>query len=257
MSPRFGLVASALTALTALAGCSSPMAADTDVGAGRTWTLSDERALAARREDPATWDLELLEADRGILSLPPGVLPGMPYGVWPVPAYDLIGENAYNGNSTGVSEQLIGDRHVVGVAFMVGRNAFNESLPGGDSAFTVVHVLVACDEPPRPDGSNLSAGVSSRNAPHVLGSLWLDSGRGEIEALAFQTGDGDAFAIINLRLFDLDAGRCIVISPQADGTLRSLQRDVPDVGPDEIESAHAAILARDDVRAFLDADAGS
>lgn len=48
-----------------------------------------------------------------------------------------------------------------------------------------------------------------------------------IDFNAFISGDRDAYAIINERIFDLTIGKMIFIVPQKYGSLRSMQIEIP------------------------------
>ena len=73
------------------------------------------------------------------------------------------------------------------------------------------------------NAENFQVNVVSRNHPDYLGQGMIKTKNEKIEFVAFITAERKQFAIVNSRLFDLELGRTILIAPQKDGSLRSMQ----------------------------------
>jgi hypothetical protein len=112
--------------------------------------------------------------------------------------------------------------------------------------------LVLSDKKLQPDGSNASRHIVSRNHPHIIGQGLFRTATSVIDYVAFQTADRNAYAIVNLRLFDLRAGRVVIICPQKDGTLRSMQVDAPVLASAEVKDFDAKLLKDPRIVKFLD-----
>jgi hypothetical protein len=65
--------------------------------------------------------------------------------------------------------------------------------------------------------------IISRNHPDYIGQGRMMAFEKQIDYMAFLTHTGQSYAIVNVRLFNLNLGKKIVITPQPDGSLRSRQ----------------------------------
>ncbi|MDR3022735.1 hypothetical protein [Chryseobacterium sp.] len=65
--------------------------------------------------------------------------------------------------------------------------------------------------------------IVSRNFPDVIGQGFVKTSNNRIDFSAFTTLEKEEFAIVNLKLYNLRYGHIILIAPQKDGSLRSLQ----------------------------------
>ncbi len=221
--------------------------ADTPQREYKGWGLEQEKEQVKRREDPATWDTEMLGIDKKYAIKRPGQ--PLREGAFPVPKYDLVGEGAYGGFGVmGRMEYPWRDHYVAGDAFSVGRCKVNEKFIGDREEEVFFHILVLSDK----KGSNAGSLVSSRNLPHAIGQGVIKTTECEIGYVAFQAADRNAYAIVNMRLFDLRAGRVVIIAPQKDGTLRSMQVEAPVLETKELKDFDAKLLKEPRVVKFLD-----
>ncbi len=69
--------------------------------------------------------------------------------------------------------------------------------------------------------------------------------------MAFLTANRDEFAVVNMRLFNLKLGRIILIAPQKDHSLRSLQLKAPILSTKELAGYLDKILKQDKVKSFF------
>lgn len=98
--------------------------------------------------------------------------------------------------------------------------------------------------------------ITNRNHPHHAGQGRIGIERKNIDYTAFLTADRNEYALVAMRLFDLRQGRLILIAPQQDGSLRSMQTDPGFVfAQEEIDAVLDEVLERESVRAFLRASA--
>ncbi|UKB78248.1 hypothetical protein [Chryseobacterium sp. MEBOG07] len=65
--------------------------------------------------------------------------------------------------------------------------------------------------------------IVSRNFPDVIGQGFVKTSNNRIDFSAFTTLEKEDFAIVNMKLYHLKYGNMILIAPQKDGSLRSLQ----------------------------------
>jgi hypothetical protein len=194
--------------------------------------------------------MEMLDADKP----QPKDVPSKPFafGAFPVPQYDLVGKGSCRGNGNQYTEHPWHDHYVLGNAFFVGRGPVNENFIGDSKDEVFFYILVLADKKIQVDGSNVSSHICSRNHPHYIGQGVFKTAKSEIDYVAFQTADRNAYAIVNMRLFDLRAGRVVIIAPQKDGTLRSLQVEAPVLASADVKDFDAKLLKEPRIVKFLD-----
>jgi hypothetical protein len=196
------------------------------------------------------WQTDVFEADKkllkGLQARP------MAFGVFPVPRYDLVGKRSFRGAGNARAEYpWRGGRHLLRNAFFVLRSPVNEKFLGNRADEVFFHVLVLSDQKVRPDGSNASSQIVSRNHPHIAGQGQFKTAKAVIDYVAFQTADRNAYAVVNMRLFDLRAGRVVIVAPQKDGTLRSMQLEAPPLASADLKDFDARLLRDPRVVRFL------
>jgi hypothetical protein len=214
------------------------------------WNLAQERQQVHRREAPTTWDREILEADKELSK----ELHARPFafGVFPVPRYELVGTRSFRGAGNKRVELTWRDRFLLGNAFFVSRSPVNEKFIGDRADEVFFQILVLSNEKVKADGSNAFSQVLSRNHPHIIGQGQFKTGTSVIDYVAFQTADRNAYAIVNLRLFDLRAGRVVIVAGHQDGTLRSMQVETPVLASADLTAFDAKLLKNPQVVKFLD-----
>ena len=77
----------------------------------------------------------------------------------------------------------------------------------------------------------------------------------KIDYLAFQTAENTAYAIVNTRLFDLKHGKTIIIAPQKDNSLRSLQVRSPQLTSESVTGYTRELLKQKEIIDFLEQQA--
>lgn len=199
-------------------------------------------------QDSTTWDLRLLEQDKSTDSAP------FKYGAFPVPKYDLLkGTYAGIGMQTNVIKYGNTNKHLIYPTLFVNRNKLNEAYIGDkqNEAFFVL-VVLSDVEIDTTNYTHARGHMISRNNPDNIGQGYIKTKEGEIDYMAFITADRDEFAIVNMRLFNLKYGRIILISPQKDGTLRSLQMQTKDIlSSEEVDDYISNIIKERKVKYFF------
>jgi hypothetical protein len=198
--------------------------------------------------DRSAWDSELFAMDsthslrRAALDVPVRV------GAFPVAPYDSPG------NGHGSVTVTVGGLTLSGHFATVNRNSETEPYFDGlgqdATGVVLVTVLVA-------EGTPGSAYATSRNHPIYLAQGRIGTGHGTIDWLSLAVPDRPDIVVVNTRVFDLGAGRTILVASLADGTLRFLQVSTPAFAVGGIEAMRAfgevvrPELDSEEVRLFL------
>lgn len=202
-----------------------------------TWDLEKEREHNANRNAPNTWDTEKLEMDKQV---PPSMIKPMAYGAFPVPKYDLIDNNfsglASGGEWSGIEVQ---GKKVVYLSMQYATKV--EEI----ESKTFFSLLVLTDSIAEDGYSHMNVLMNSRNHPHYSGEGYIKTKANSIDFVAFQTADDNAYAFVNMRLFDLRIGRIVLVAPQKDGSLRSLQIESPLMSADKMDEYVKEMLKSD------------
>lgn len=164
-------------------------------------------------------------------------------GAWPVAAYGTPG------NGSTLVEFTTAGQRVVGRALHVGRGPHNDRIfPDSLQRSEVVAVIMVRTE--TPDDEHRSIAIS-RNHPHYLAEGRFTTSAGDVDWLTMLTADRNAYAVVNMKLFDLRAGGVVLVAPQSDGSLRFQQRDMPLLAQDEVEEFVALMAQEAEVQAFF------
>ncbi len=221
------------------------------------WGPEQEAEYLKNRQDPSTWDCRLLEQD--IQDMPQILSKPLMYGAFPVPEYGLIGENTFDGVLCSNYYMKFGDegRNLLYACMGVNRNGMIEKYIGDKPDEVFFTILVLSDVEIGSDDDfwdNMYSDVfiTSRNNPDYVGQGYIKTKNDEIDFVAFLTAGRDEYAIVNMRLFDLKYGRIVIIAPQKDGSLRSMQVKTEDViSSDGLTNRLQEIIKRTDVNDFL------
>lgn len=215
------------------------------------WTDSLETQHLKNRQAATTWDKNLLQRDIDD-SLSNSKGRPFPHGAFPVPIYDLAGKFRYRGAGTGGNFRNYFDKKIVYSYFFANKTTASESFLQGKDNEVFFMILMLTDFIDTVNYTHGSAFLSSRNNPDVTceGSFKTKKGD-EIDYMAFLTANRDEFAVVNMRLFNLKFGRIILIAPQKDHSLRSLQITTPILSTKEIPSYVDKTLSQDNIKTFF------
>lgn len=207
------------------------------------WNLEKERIHNENRNDSTTWSSKVWTDDTLNFELK-----GKPIisGVFPVPKYELIDSTfnglGYSGNWTGYDFK---DKKIVYHSLHVAKNGVNKEFISDKANEVFFTIAVLTDSVDLKGYTHTDVGITSRNHPHYAGQGFVKTKFNEIEFVSFITADRNNYAVINMRLFDLKIGRIVLIAPQKDGTLRSLQLNSPIMSSEEIDKYIEELMSND------------
>lgn len=147
-------------------------------------------------------------------------------GVFPTEVYDS------EGNGSKWFETTINGRHFIARSVFVYRGSYNKWLfTEAKESMVYFTILVRTDVKADND-----VFVSSRNHPVYVaeGNIKME-GTG-VDWVAIQPSDAAGSALVNMRYFDLSAGRLVIVCPQLDKSLRFLQVTTPFLDEESVEN---------------------
>jgi hypothetical protein len=202
--------------------------------------------------NPELWDLERMKED----NIPLSEQTPIKFGAFPVPRYEALGPyrgGGVVGNAQARSIEdyrlMVADKEVVFNSFFIGDSPFYKDSQRNSVFFTIITVVDSVDTNNFVPGTTM---MLSRNHPDYGGEGSLLTKNNRVDYVAFTTPDKGSFAIVNMRLFHLEYGNIILVTPQKDGSFRSLQIKAEKVNNEQIFNyVKKNILTREDVVAFL------
>lgn len=146
------------------------------------------------------------------------------YGIFPYPDYDSISKKTFSGIGTtgnfyGIN---LNAKKIVYTSFSENKNSLNNYRVKENNRifFTIVVLTDFIDDK---NFNSMKSQIVSRNFPDVIGQGYIKTKENKIDFSAFVTLENDEFAIINMKLYNLKYGNIILIAPQKEGSLRSIQ----------------------------------
>tara|TARA_R110002050_G_scaffold39891_2_gene97870 strand:+ start:5972 stop:6742 length:771 start_codon:yes stop_codon:yes gene_type:complete len=237
-----------------LLGCNQNEILDTEVEK-EFWTLEKENQFLADRNDSAKWDWDMFNQDLEARSVfqtdvPVGV------GVFPCPNYDLLGKGSFGGigmfGTNGDGDELkIGEKSILYNSFYVKASDAARGFVGIKEDRVFFQIIVLTDFIDTLNYSHLQKQLVSRNHPDYIGEGFYKTQNNKIDYVAFITANQSSYAIVNMRMFDLTKGRTILIAPQKDGSLRSMQIDSPVLSSQEIQGYTDKLLKKEEIENFF------
>ena len=203
------------------------------------------------RNNETSWNLDFLEED-----LSSEIIKPMKFGAFPTPDYSSENPD-YNGligrifpGVQGLYKDVNGQR-ILYNSISVGKNSWNEERLVDRNSDLFFHIVVLTDSIDSETYTHLGSQTLSRNHPDYLLQGFFETTVGNIDYIAFQTANEDAFAIINMRLFDLSNGKTILIAPHNDGSFRSMQVDSPPLSAETVDAYTDELLTKESVVNFF------
>ena len=206
-------------------------------------------------KNPELWDMDRMKGDIDTISEREPIR----FGAFPVPHYSSLGFNYGGGGELNnrMARSLpdykitVEDKEIVFQSFWMGNSPLYKEEQRNTAFFTVITVIDTVDT------NNFALGAArfiSRNHPDYTGQGSFITKDNKVEFVAFATPDKGSFAIVNMRLFHLEYGNIILITPQKDGSFRSLQIQ-GSVPPSEasFEYIKTNVLQREEVIKFFTA----
>lgn len=207
------------------------------------WNLEKERIHNENRNDSTKWSQKNWKADTQNLELS-----GKPMmeGIFPVPKYELI-DTTFNGlgNSGSWKGVELKGKKIIYHSLYVNKHSLNSAFIKDKPNEVFFAIAVLTDSVDLKGYTHTNVNISSRNHPHYVGQGFVKTKSNEIDFLSFLTADRNDYAIVNMRLFDLRIGRIILIAPQKDGTLRSLQLDSGIMSSEEMDKHLKNLMSSD------------
>lgn len=219
------------------------------------WSSEDAEKYVRDRADSTVWDFNMLSTDLLSVSADFGGVP-MKSGAFPVPKYDLLGGDTFHGLGFYNNFRPFGaeGKHLIYSTSMLRRNKLNSPYLPKDKPDEVFFMIVASSDAAIDTigCSHCVNSITSRNHPHYVGQGRIKTKRTDVDYMAFLTADRNEYALVNMRLFDLRQGRLILIAPQKDGSLRSMQIDPGRIfSQSEIEAVADSVLRQAPVLTFF------
>ena len=216
-----------------------------------SWNKEKTLNHLANIGDSTKWDTVLLNRDRSANE--ERIAKPFRYGAFPVPKYELLGQGTFKGvgnggNFTGIS--MYGKK-ILYSYFLVNKNSLIEKYIKDKPNEVFFAILVLSDFVDTVNFSHAGVQIISRNNPDYIGQGFFKTKDDEIDYIAFLTAERDEYAIVNMRLFNLKNGRFILIAPQKNGTIRSMQIQTPILSDTELESYIEKITKQENVMMFL------
>lgn len=235
---KIKLLIPGLIAASILASCSAPKAIGlNEEEKEASWNLEKSRELASDFNSPEKWDVETLEMEVSYVEALQSMDLPLMFSPFPTPHYESPG----NGNSR-LDFELKGKK-IVGHTVSLAKGEHSEYLftSTNEEMINYFTILALSDSG---EGENPVAAIS-RNHPNYVaqGSLNTET-NSRVDWVAIQLADGNAYAIVNSRLFDLRVGRVIFAAPQKDGSLRFYQTENPAMDEGQLQN-YLAELAND------------
>ncbi len=210
-----------------------------------TWGEKEKLEKIKKLQDSTQWDKEMFLGDLH-QSRPKLEQDGMNFGVFPGFKY-----KQGLGTGTGAERNFFG-KTLYWNHFFSEANVVNREYLGNKNSEVFFAIIILTDTLDFSNEKyNMSYNVVSRNYPDKLGNGLLKTKNNSIEYTAFLTGDRKQFALVNLRLFDLDQGRLILIAPQKDGSLRSMQLQMPLTEFETINEYIKSVIKEEHVKKFF------
>jgi len=221
----------------------------------KNWNEAKEIQHLLNREDSTTWDYNLLNQDIEFKKILDSK--HVNYGAFPVPNYELIGENTFEGINGGNDSIAFGKKgyHLIYSFLGVNSNKMIKEYIGDkpEEVFFIMVVLTDAEIDTKDKFfDNIDTFTSSRNNPDYVGQGYIKTKKDRIDFVAFLTANRDEYAVVNMRLFNLKHGRIVLIAPQKDSTLRSMQIKTDNViSIGDLRDYLSGLIKRKDVQTFF------
>ncbi len=219
------------------------------------WTLEKEHEHLQNRNDSTTWDNAQFLTDLEARNILP---PNKPFevGVFPTPSFALLGEKSFGGVGTfGINgdgdEKHIQDKIILYNSFFVGMSDITKPFVGDENERVFFQIILLTNFVDTANYTHQQKLAFSRNHPDYMGQGQYKTQQNTIQYVAFLRPNQDSYAIINMRLFNLKQGRTILIAPQKDGSLRSMQIDSPPLTSAQIDQYTDKLLKQKEVEDFF------
>lgn len=175
------------------------------------------------------------------------------YGIFPYPVYDSIQKDGFKG--AGTYGNFFGldlkGKKIVYSSFAEKRSDLN-SHKVKDKERIFFTILVLTDFIDAKEYTSSKMEIVSRNFPDMIGQGFVKTSNNKIDFTAFTTLENDNFAIVNMKLYNLKYGNIILIAPQKDGSLRSIQfSSETDLTPETLKPFIQKLIQKPEITDFF------
>lgn len=175
------------------------------------------------------------------------------YGIFPYPDYDSISNKTFSGiGTTGNFYGIdLDGKKIVYTSFFENKSSLN-SYRVKENNRVFFTILVLTDFVDDKDFTSMKSQIVSRNFPDVIGQGLIKTKQNKIDFSSFITFENDEYAIVNLKLYNLKYGNVILIAPQKDGSLRSMQiKDDVYMTTEKLKSYIDKLLIKQEIKTFF------
>ena len=214
------------------------------------WTKEKLNNHLLSFNDSSVWDTAMLKSDMEMVDWKSE----MPFTIsaFPTPDYNLIGKGSFKGLGTYNNVKFVGSKSYVYNSFVVNKSAVNSRyIKEGNKDEVFYTVVVLTDFVDTVNYSHIMSNIVSRNHPDYIGQGFIKTKQNKLDYTAFITAGRNAYAIVNMRLFDLSHGKTILIAPQKDKSLRTMQIQSPDLSSEGLDKYIDGLLQQKEVKAFF------
>lgn len=207
------------------------------------WTKKKLEERAMLQNNPDSLDMErLLKVSKYAPSMWKKDMP-IHFTAFPMLPYESAG-NAnksfnieFKGNKIKTESILLGkDIH--------NEHRFKDENKLDEIVFTIIVLTDSVDQ-------DQTSYVSSRNHPNYIAEGTIPTSRGPIDWISIQNADDTAYAVISMRLFNLNFGQVIIVNPKKDSTLRFLQVKRDFLSSQDLEGYLTELIKSEEVVDFL------
>ena len=176
--------------------------------------------------NPATWDSSQLSMEVDYVEHLLAV--DLPFSLtpFPTPHYESPGNGNKSISTTAAGRSIIGEH----IMFAPGEHTTHLGVTHSSEQIVYFTILTLADGT-EADSPTL---VSSRNHPNYLGQgSFNPTTTARVDWAVVQMANGSALAVVNGRVFDLNAGRMVLVVPKQDGSVRFYQFMAPAMSESE------------------------
>lgn len=213
------------------------------------WNIQKREEYLNNLNDSTTWNHQMLNNDKQMIGI--GDLGPFKIGVFPVPNYDLLGNDSFKGIGNTNKNFKLGKKTLIMNSFFVAKNQLNKERLKEKKDEVFFQIIVLTDTLDTVN-YNLNKSIAiSRNHPDYVAQGFVKTKHNTIDYFAFKTIENETYAIVNTRLFNLNFGKTILIAPQKDSTLRSLQIKSPKLDSHSILDYTKDFIKNNEVNLFF------
>lgn len=212
------------------------------------WTSERVNQYNKNLNDSTKWDYEMFNND--LIYVEEKTMNPIEFGVFPVAKYDLLGENSFKGLGSIGNSKKVKNKNLIYSAFYIKKNELNKDILIEKKNNVFFNIIILTDTLDIKNYNLKSSMVISRNHPNYIGQGFVKTKFSKIDYTSFITIEGDSYAIVNMRLFNLKYGKTILIAPQKDKSMRSFQINMPIIESNELESYINNLLLKPEIINF-------